>query len=75
MDEITLQQSLIRGRLEWWIENNEKPNWFSWFGFYPAKASVNAAKAQLKAMTQYGLVVSTMDAANILLLDNARGDT
>ena len=75
MDEIEFHQNLIRGRLEWWIRKNEQPNWFSWFGFYPAQASVNAAKAQLKAMDKYGLIVSTMDAANILLLDNPQGDT
>jgi hypothetical protein len=64
MTEIDYMLTMRRAWLEIWIEENEKPSWFDWFGFYPAKSSVNAAKAQLKAMDQ-GLEISTKDVFDI----------
>ena len=45
----TRQKSTIQ-TLELWIKLYEKPKWFYWFGLYPAMASVEASKAQLKSM-------------------------
>jgi hypothetical protein len=64
MTEIDYMLTMRRAWLEMWIEENEKPAWFDWFDFYPAKSSVNAAKAQLKAMDQ-GLEISTKDTFDI----------
>ena len=64
MDEIGYRLAMTRAWLEMWIEENEKPDWFDWFGFYPAKSSVNAAKAQLKAMDN-NVVISTEDTFDI----------
>ena len=47
-----------------WIEEMEKPDWYSWFGFYPAKASVNAAKARLNAMDK-NIEITQEDAIKI----------
>jgi len=65
VNEIEFRQNLTRSRLQWWIEKNEKPDWFAWFGFYPAQESVRAAKDQLKAMDDYGLVVSELESCEI----------
>jgi len=56
----------IQARLEWYIERFEKPKWMNWFGCYPAMSSVEASKAQLKAMLDSGLVVTIKDT-----IDNA----
>jgi hypothetical protein len=64
MNEIDYMLTMRRAWLEMWIEENEKPAWFDWLGFYPAKSSVNAAKAQLKAMDQC-LEISTKDTFDI----------
>ncbi len=61
MSDVEWQQIMTKAWLELWIESNERPAWLDWFGLYPAKASVNAAKTQLKAMNNHGLVVDIMD--------------
>jgi len=66
MNEIEFRQLLTRARLEWWIEKNERPNWMAWFGLYPAQASVKAAKVQLKAMSDFGLIISELESCEIL---------
>ena len=60
IDEMQLKDSLMRAWLMSWIENHEKPNWYRWFGFYPAKSSVDAAKSQLKLMDE-GLILDFRD--------------
>ena len=65
MIEEQYRQTMTRAWLESWIENNEEPDWFDWFGMYPAKASVDAAKAQLTAMNEHGLVLSTAESFEI----------
>jgi hypothetical protein len=52
MNDIEFRQDLTISRLEAWIKEHERPPWFSWLGIYPAEASVNASKAQLKAMVR-----------------------
>ena len=53
-DEIKLRQSLRKESLEKWIGDHEKKGFASKFD-YPAKASVNAAKAELNAMNKFTL--------------------
>lgn len=65
MNEIEYMQNLTRGRLLWWIEKHEKPDWYDWLGLYPARASVEAAKAQLKAMDEFGLLIDVKDSCGI----------
>jgi len=57
MNEIEQRQSIARARPVSWISEQEKPVWMSWFGLYPARSSVEAAKCQLRAMG-YGLMMS-----------------
>ena len=64
MEEIEMRGALIEAWLTSWVEANEKPDWFAWFGCYPHKSSVNAAKAQLKAI-KYGLTITNEDAIGI----------
>jgi hypothetical protein len=48
-----------RNRLESYIRLNEKPE-HDWFGCYPAKAAVDASKAQLKSMNKNGAYLSRL---------------
>jgi hypothetical protein len=50
MEEIEARQKSTIKLLELWIKQYEKPRWFNWLGLYPAMASVEASKAQLKSM-------------------------
>lgn len=52
MDDIELRNKLTHERLTKFIKDNELPKYLQWFWFYPAKAAVEAAKAQLEAMEQ-----------------------
>jgi hypothetical protein len=52
MNDIEFRQGLTISRLEAWIKEHERPPWLSWLGSYPAEASVNASKAQLKALVE-----------------------
>ncbi len=64
MNENDFRDNCTRAWLECWIEEMEKPDWYSWFGFYPAKASVNAAKARLNAMDK-NIEITQEDAIKI----------
>ena len=56
MNQYGHRVSLIRGWLESWVDQHRRPKWYSWFGCYPKKQSVAAAKALLEAMDNNILV-------------------
>jgi len=58
--------NMTRAWLESWVENNGRPNWHNWFGLYPHKKSVDAAKALLKAIDN-NLVVTQEEALEIFI--------
>jgi len=64
MNDIEFRNTMTRAWLESWIGQNQKPNWYSWLGFYPAKSSVEAARAQLRAMNS-NLCIGINDAVKI----------
>lgn len=64
MEELEFRDALTRAWLACWVKEMERPDWFDWFGFYPAKASVNAAKARLRAMDA-NLVITQVNAMQI----------
>ncbi|MBL4886748.1 MAG: hypothetical protein JKY95_19755 [Planctomycetaceae bacterium] len=66
MSELEFRVAIHREWLESWVENNEKPDCYDWLGFYPAKASVDAAKAALKAMDN-NIVVTQEEALEVFV--------
>lgn len=71
MNDIEYHQAQVRARLEWYIENFEKPKWMDFFGLYPAMNAVEASKAQLKAMKENGILISIKDTCKNIDLDSS----
>lgn len=55
MDMFLVDQENIKERLERHIKKREKPKFMDVLGIYPAYASVEASKVQLKVMNMSGI--------------------
>ena len=66
MSQYEHRAALTRGWLESWVDQFGKPDWYDWFGLYPSKASVDAAKALLKAMDN-NIVVTQEEAMEVFV--------